>query len=85
MDGFVVMVAVGHVGADVVDVEKVVTSWIGMRGSVRERGSALVGYVSYCALILEGGCWRLPQGEEKYLESQHSDFVEESSENEERR
>ena len=44
MAGFVVTVAVGHVGSGVVEVEKVVTSWIGMRGSVRERGSALLRY-----------------------------------------
>ena len=44
MEGFVVTVAVGHVGAGVVEVEKAVTIWIGMRGSVRERGSALSRY-----------------------------------------
>lgn len=37
------MVAVGQVGEGVVDeLEEVVTSSIGMRGSVREKGSALV-------------------------------------------
>ena len=53
MAGFVVMVAVGHVGpaVEVVEVEKVVMSWIGMRGSVRERGRALVRWLVFCELI----------------------------------
>ena len=40
-----VMVAVGHVGPAevVVDVEKVVMSWIGMRGLVRAKGRVLLG------------------------------------------
>ena len=42
-EGGAVMVAVGQVGEGVVDeLEEVVTSSIGMRGSVREKGSALV-------------------------------------------
>lgn len=51
------MVAVGHVGVavvEVVEVAKVVTIWIGMRGSVRERGSALSRVFSYCALAWGG-------------------------------
>ena len=46
-----VMVAVGHVGpaVEVVDVEKVVMRWICMRGrgSVRERGRALVRWLVF--------------------------------------
>ena len=49
MEDFVVTVAVGHVAPRVVEVEKVVKEdaiWIGMRGSVRERGSALLRYLA---------------------------------------
>ncbi len=60
MEDFVVTVAVGHVGPSVVEVEKVVRGdavWIGMRGSVRESGSALLRYLAIMRWLGRKDAW----------------------------
>ena len=60
-EGGAVIVAVGHAtGLGVVDVVEVVTSWIGMRGSVRERGRVLWVVVSYEVEKRERGWGEVP-------------------------